>query len=65
MWTRRIDLNIVEPLANGFRFAEGLKLFENRVRCIPRPPRPEGGGAGRLAWLDGLIRGRNSSAATG
>ena len=23
MWTRRIDLNIVEPGANGFRFAEG------------------------------------------
>src|SRR3954467_11508985 len=26
MWTRRIDLNIVEPGVNGFRFAEGLKL---------------------------------------
>ena len=38
MWTRRIDLNIVEPAANGFRFAEGLKMFENRVRCIPRRP---------------------------
>src|SRR5215471_9825802 len=31
MWTRRIDLNIVEPALNGFRFAEGLKLFQNRV----------------------------------
>ena len=36
MWTRRIDLNIVEPAANGFRFAEGLKMFENRVHCIPQ-----------------------------
>lgn len=35
MWTRRIDLQILEPGANGFRFAEGLKLFQNRVRCIP------------------------------
>ena len=35
MWTRRIDLNIVEPMANGFRFSEGLKLFQNRIRCIP------------------------------
>lgn len=35
MWTRRIDLNIVEPAANGFRFSEGLKLFQNRIRCIP------------------------------
>ena len=36
MWTRRIDLNILEPMANGFRFAEGLKLFQNRIRCIPQ-----------------------------
>jgi glutathione S-transferase len=35
MWTRRIDLNIIEPGANGFRFSEGLKLFQNRIRCIP------------------------------
>jgi glutathione S-transferase len=35
MWTRRIDLNIVEPAANGFRFGEGLKMFQNRIRCIP------------------------------
>ena len=36
MWTRRIDLNIVEPGANGFRFAEGFKLFQNRIHCIPQ-----------------------------
>ena len=36
MWTRRIDLNIVEPGAAGFRFAEGLKMFQNRIRCIPQ-----------------------------
>jgi glutathione S-transferase len=35
MWTRRIDLNIAEPGANGFRYSEGLKLFRNRIRCIP------------------------------
>lgn len=35
MWTRRIDLNIAEPAANGFRYSEGLKLFQNRIRCIP------------------------------
>ena len=35
MWTRRLDRNICEPMANGFRFAEGLKLFESRVRGIP------------------------------
>jgi glutathione S-transferase len=36
MWTRRLDLNIVEPLTDGFRFSEGLKLFENRIRVIPQ-----------------------------
>lgn len=36
MWVRRLDLNIVEPLANGFRFAEGLKLFQNRIHVIPQ-----------------------------
>lgn len=35
MWTRRVDLNICEPLTNGFRFAEGLPLFESRMRCLP------------------------------
>jgi len=35
MWTRRIDLNICEPLANGFRYAEGLGLFQERMRTIP------------------------------
>ena len=36
MWVRRLDLNIIEPLANGFRYAEGLKLFQNRIHVIPR-----------------------------
>jgi glutathione S-transferase len=56
MWTRRIDLNIAEPGANGFRFSEGLKLFQNRIRCIPEAA--EGLKAiakEKLAWLDGLM----------
>ena len=36
MWVRRLDLNIVEPLAAGFRYAEGLKLFQNRIHVIPQ-----------------------------
>ena len=36
MWTRRIDLNIVEPMANGFRYSDGLKMFQNRLHCIPQ-----------------------------
>lgn len=56
MWTRRIDLNIVEPGANGFRFAEGLKLFENRVHCIPQAADDlKATAREKLTWLDGLM----------
>ncbi len=56
MWTRRIDLNIVEPAANGFRFAEGLKLFQNRIRCIPQAADDlKATARDKLKWLDGLM----------
>jgi glutathione S-transferase len=59
MWTRRIDLNIVEPLTNGFRYSQGLKLFQNRIRCIPAAADDlKLTAQERLAWLDGLIAGR-------
>ncbi len=56
MWTRRIDLNIVEPAANGFRFSEGLKLFQNRIRCIPQAADDlKATARDKLAWLDKLM----------
>jgi glutathione S-transferase len=56
MWARRIDLNIAEPAANGFRFAEGLKMFENRVRCIPGAADGlKATARDKLKWLDGLM----------
>ena len=56
MWTRRIDLNICEPAANGFRFAEGLKMFQNRVRCIPQAADDlKATAREKLVWLDGLM----------
>jgi glutathione S-transferase len=56
MWARRIDLNIAEPAANGFRFAEGLKMFENRVRCIPGSADGlKATARDKLKWLDGLM----------
>ena len=59
MWTRRIDLNIVEPLANGFRFSQGLKLFTGRVHVIPQAADDlKATAQEKLAWLDGLIAGR-------
>lgn len=59
MWTRRIDLKICEPLVNGFRFAEGLALFEPRMRVLPEAAvglkaiAQDG-----IQWLDPLIAGR-------
>jgi glutathione S-transferase len=59
MWCRRIDLNIIEPMANGFRFSQGLKLFQNRIRCIPQAADElKLTAQEKLAWLDGLIQGR-------
>jgi glutathione S-transferase len=60
MWVRRIDLNIVEPMANGFRFAEGLAFFKNRVHTIPQAADDlKATAREKLAWLDGQIAGRD------
>ncbi len=58
MWTRRIDLNIVEPLANGFRYGEGLALFKDRVHVIPQAADDlKAIAREKLLWLDGLMNG--------
>jgi len=59
MWTRRIDLNIVEPMTNGFRYSQGLQLFEHRIHCIPQAADDlKAIAKEKLAWLDGLVAGR-------
>jgi glutathione S-transferase len=59
MWVRRIDLNIVEPMANGFRFSVGLPMFKDRMRCIPQAADDlKTLAQEKIAWLDGLIAGR-------
>jgi len=53
MWTRRIDLNITEPMAMGFRFAEGLPLFKDRIVTAPEAaPGLKKIAQDRLKWLD-------------
>jgi len=59
MWTRRIDLNICEPMANGFRYSQGLALFTPRMRCLPEAA--DGLKAiaqDKITWLDGLMAGK-------
>lgn len=59
MWTRRIDLGVVEPMTNGFRYSQGLRLFENRLHCIPQAADDlKAIAQEKLAWLDGHIAGR-------
>lgn len=58
MWVRRIDLNIVEPMTNGFRYSTGLAMFKDRVRCMPQAADDlKTLAQEKLAWLDGLIAG--------
>jgi glutathione S-transferase len=59
MWVRRIDANIVQPMTAGFRGAEGLPLFQDRLRCLPQAA-DELKLAARegLAWLERQIEGR-------
>lgn len=59
MWTRKVDLNICEPLANGFRFSEGLQLFKDRMVTVPEAA--EGLkriAQDRLSWLDKQMAGK-------
>lgn len=58
MWTRRVDLKVCEPMANGFRFAEGLPLFQNRMRCLPEAaPGLKAVARDGLEWLEAQFTG--------
>jgi glutathione S-transferase len=61
MWTRRVEWKITQPLADGFRFAEGLPLFKSRIRTIPEAADGlKAVARDGLAWLDGQIAGRDT-----
>ena len=60
MWARRVEQKITENMYNGFRFAEGLGLFKDRMRCLPdaaadlKTCAQDG-----LQWLDALLEGKD------
>ena len=61
MWVRRIEWKIVQPLADGFRFAEGLPLFKDRIRTIPEAAAGlKAIAKDGLAWLDRQLAGRDT-----
>lgn len=60
MWTRRVDLQICEPMANGFRYGEGVEFFRPRMRVLPEASAGlKACAADRLAWLDAQLAGRD------
>jgi glutathione S-transferase len=61
MWVRRLEWKITQPMADGFRFAEGLPLFKERIRTLPEAA--DGLKAiarDGLAWLDAQLAGRDT-----
>jgi glutathione S-transferase len=60
MWVRRVELNITEHRYNGFRFAEGIDIFRDRMYCMPEAAVGfKAKSQGSLQWLDGLMEGRD------
>ena len=60
MWTRRVDLQIIEPLTTGFRYSEGLELFKTRMQTIPEAADGlKSITQEKIAWLNGEMEGKD------
>ncbi len=61
MWVRRLEWKIVQPMADGFRFAEGLPIFKDRIRTLPEAAAGlKAIARDGLGWLDGQLAGRKT-----
>jgi glutathione S-transferase len=61
MWVRRVEWKITQPLADGFRFGEGLALFKERIRTLPEASAGlKAIAKDGLVWLDGQMAGRDT-----
>lgn len=60
MWNRRVEQKITENIYNAFRYAEGLGLFKDRVRCLPEAADGlKATAQDGLAWLDTQLAGKS------
>ncbi len=61
MWARRIDLYILEPMANAFRASEGRPMFASRMTLVSLEAAAELKAIAqeKLLWLDTQLQGRN------
>lgn len=60
MWARRIDLYILEPMANAFRASEGRPMFASRMTLVSSEAAIELKAIAqeKLLWLDAQLQGR-------
>lgn len=60
MWARRIDLYILEPMANAFRASEGRPMFASRMTLVSPEAAVELKAIAqeKLLWLDTQLQGR-------
>jgi len=61
MWLRRVEWKVIQPMADGFRFGEGLALFKDRIRTLPEAS----DGLKAIArdgreWVDAQLEGRDT-----
>ena len=61
MWARRIDLYILEPMANAFRASEGRPMFASRMTLVSPEAAVELKAIAqeKLLWLDAQLQGRS------
>jgi len=61
MWVRRVEWKIIQPLTDGFRFAEGLPLFKTRMYTAPEAaPSLKAIAQEGYKWLDAQLAGRDT-----
>ena len=61
MWIRRVEWKMTQPLADGFRFGEGIQLFKNRIRTLPEASAGlKAIAKDGLGWLDQQMEGRDT-----
>jgi glutathione S-transferase len=61
MWVRRVEWKILQPLADGFRYAEGLPLFKDRIRTLPEAAAGlKAVAQDGLGWLEQQMAGRDT-----
>ena len=61
MWVRRVEWKIIQPMTDGFRFAEGLPLFKTRMVTVPEAaPGLKAIAQDGLKWIDAQLAGRDT-----